>query len=101
MLFILNILLSIEVRYIFVLRFKIRAFTETKNDDPEMGLYKDSAFSGKLTTHSDSTIVFSINVQTRQTISCHLDCNHGCSICGTVHDQSRLLLCDPMVVWNV
>ena len=84
-----------------MLSFKIRAFTETKNDDPGMGLYKDSEFSAGRMTHSDSKIVFSINAQTRQTISCHLDCNHGCSICGTVHDQSRLLLCDPMVVWNV
>ena len=91
------------MRYIFVLRFKIRAFTETKNDDPGMGLYKDSEFSEALTTHPDSKIAFGVNTKTRQTQSCHLDCNvnHGCSICGTMHDQTHLLLCDPIVVWNV
>ena len=65
-----------------MLRFKIRAFTKTLNNDPGMGLYKDSEFSEALTTHSDSKIAFVVNAQTRQTNSCHLDCNHGCSICA-------------------
>ena len=62
MLFILNILLSIGSKVYFVLRFKIRAFTKTLNNDPGMGLYKDSEFSEALTTHSDSKIAFDVRL---------------------------------------